>query len=308
MSVPAAVATSLLSAGAGVYGSNSAADAQKDAAKRAQQTALRNYLMQLQAQEPARYTGYQALGDINSALGYTTPAYADQNALARGLTPLGTKEALSGLKSGLSVDQISQMGTIVNPNAKTLRRLTKAGLSFDQIKQLQGMPQAQTAQPAQTGNDFSRFMDSPDYGFRRSEGERGIGNSFAARGGAASGNALRALTEFNSNLAAGEFGNWFNRRMGLAGMGQQATGAVGNAGNQTANAMMGLQQGIGDSRASGVMGAANSITGAVNSGMNNYLMGQYYNNQSPQYTYPGSVNLPGGDSINPRLPNVLRGW
>src|SRR6188768_3809462 len=62
----------------------------------------------------------------------------------------------------------------------------------------------------------ANFQASPGYNFVRNEGQRDIGNSFAARGGAQSGNALKALAEFNSGLASGEFGNWFNRRMNLA--------------------------------------------------------------------------------------------
>src|SRR5262245_41030892 len=64
---------------------------------------------------------------------------------------------------------------------------------------------------ALTSPDYSNFYKSPDYTFRRDEGIRGIERTAAARGGAASGNALKALAEFNSNLAAGEFGNYFNR-------------------------------------------------------------------------------------------------
>jgi hypothetical protein len=79
-----------------------------------------------------------------------------------------------------------------------------------------------------SAGDMSAFTASPDYNFRRSEGQRDIGSSFAARGGAASGNALRALSEFNQNLASGEFGQWWNRQAGIAGVGQSAVNS-GNA-------------------------------------------------------------------------------
>lgn len=102
-------------------------------------------------------------------------------------------------------------------------------------------------------NAGTAFQTSPGYDWRRTEGQRDIGNSFAARGGAASGNALRALAEFNQGLASGEFGNWWNQQAGLAGVGQntatnlgaQGTNMAGNVSNALAN------QGI--SRASGIV-------------------------------------------------------
>lgn len=67
--------------------------------------------------------------------------------------------------------------------------------------------------PLQGSRDevMSRFYASPDYEFRRSEGLRDSKNYLNNTYGLGSGNALKALTEFNSNLAAGEFGDYVNR-------------------------------------------------------------------------------------------------
>lgn len=119
--------------------------------------------------------------------------------------------------------------------------------------------------------DPNGFEASPDYAFRRNEGLRDIGNYFGARGGAFSGNALKALTEFNSGLASGEYGNWFNRQSNLAGLGQvtgqnlgqqgaNAAANIGNAGMAGANA-----------RASGLAGANNAIQG----GFQNWALKKY---------------------------------
>jgi hypothetical protein len=112
--------------------------------------------------------------------------------------------------------------------------------------------------------DMSPFTQSPDYQFRRSEGMRGIEGSFAAGGMGQSGNALRALSEFNSNLAGGEFGNWWNRQAGLAGVGQAATTDTAQFGarhaeNAGQNAMY-----AGNARASGIINQQNSINNSVN--------------------------------------------
>ena len=116
----------------------------------------------------------------------------------------------------------------------------------------------------------SNFQASPDYQFRRDQGTQGIGNSFAARGGAASGNALKALAEFNSNLASGEYGNWWNRQAGLAGVGQSATGSIAQAGQSAAQAgqvgannLSTLFTGAGDARASGIVGQGNAYANAL---------------------------------------------
>lgn len=278
------IAGQVLSAGLGAWGSNQAANAQQDAAKQAAETARRNMLLQLQLNEPNRFLGYQAQGDLASALGYQQSPYTTPQQLQQTLTKLGAKEVKAGLRNGMGVDQLAQMGTLGDLNAKQLKRLTRAGLSPQDIQRLQSGGMGNAAPPAVGGapagstggtQNFQRFYDSPDYQFRVSEGQRDIGNSFAARGGAASGNALRALTEFNQNLAASEYGNWFNRRAQLAGVGTAASGNVGQAGQNTANALMGSQQAMGDARASGIMGGVNSAANAINAGANNYLLSKY---------------------------------
>jgi hypothetical protein len=116
---------------------------------------------------------------------------------------------------------------------------------------------------ASTG-DMSSFQASPDYGFRRSEGMRGIERGAAARGGAFSGNALRALSEFNSNLASSEYGNWWNRQAGLAGVGQQANSETNAAGQNYANQYGYNTRAAADARASGIENRANIIGGGLN--------------------------------------------
>lgn len=119
--------------------------------------------------------------------------------------------------------------------------------------------------------DMTNFFASPDYNFRREEGMRGLERTAAARGGAFSGNALRALGERNSNLASGEFGDWWDRQAGLAGFGQSATNATAMAGQNKANNVSNNMIGAGDARASGIAGQANAWSGAI-SGLTNYGM------------------------------------
>ncbi len=118
--------------------------------------------------------------------------------------------------------------------------------------------------------DFSGFFTSPGFEFVREEGLRGIENRFSASGGALSGNALRRLTEFNSGLASQEFGNFFNRNLAQAGLGQTATQAGVQAGTGiSGNISNALVQG-GNARASGVLGVNQAIQG----GLSNFFTAQ----------------------------------
>lgn len=126
-------------------------------------------------------------------------------------------------------------------------------------------------QTGQGGNalaapDYSAFFKSPDYEFRRSEGTRDIGNSFSAGGGAKSGNALKALAEWNQNVAKTGFNDYFQNQLALAGQGQGASNASGNAGIATGQIVGNALQNSANARASGVAGQYNAI-GAGLSGL-----------------------------------------
>jgi hypothetical protein len=134
--------------------------------------------------------------------------------------------------------------------------------------------------------DYSAFFKSPDYQFRKDQGMQGIQNSFAASGGAKSGNALKALAEFNSNLAAGDFGNYFNRQLALAGQGQAATGQSASTGVATGQIVGNALQNSADARASGVAGQYNAI-GQGLSGLGQSL-GYYQQQRKNPYGYDPS--------------------
>jgi hypothetical protein len=122
--------------------------------------------------------------------------------------------------------------------------------------------------------DMSGFFTDPSYQWNRDEQERGLENTLSARGGAFSGNALRALSELQSNLASREFGNYWNRQAGLADLGQGGTAQTANAGANAANQTTGINQNLaagqsrnilaaGDARASGIQGQYNAWGDAV---------------------------------------------
>ena len=120
----------------------------------------------------------------------------------------------------------------------------------------------------------SDFEADPGYAFRQAEGMRALERSAAARGGLLSGNTMRGIQRFGQDLASQEYQNAFNRfqieraarlnpLQSLMGSGQSAanvmTGAAGQAGQNIGQ----MQLGAGQARASGYVGSANALAGAL---------------------------------------------
>jgi hypothetical protein len=194
----------------------------------------------------------------------------------------------------------------------------QAGMTAqDQIMQLLGIGGDTSAVDfGSLAKPFSQtdFEQDPGYAFRQSEGMRALERSASARGNLLSGGTLRGIQRFGQDLASQEYGNAFNRYQiernarlnplqSLMGAGQSATntmtGAVGQSGqNQQANIMN-----AGQARASGYVGAANALGGALSSigqAAASYPLMRaqmnYYNNASPG---GGALGVP----ANSFLPN-----
>ena len=128
-----------------------------------------------------------------------------------------------------AIDEMRGQGYEYDPNAATEQT---AGPINDPTS-----PDATTQGTSADGTagNFGRFFTSPDYQFRLQEGTRAIDQSAAARGGLFSGNTGKAVVGYGSNLAAGEYGNYVNRLLAMAGLGQTATGGAVAAGQNYAN-------------------------------------------------------------------------
>lgn len=115
------------------------------------------------------------------------------------------------------------------------------------------------------------FRNLPGSEFLINEAERGVGASFAARGGAFGGNAIRALGERTAGIAENQV---INRLLQLAGFGPQATGQAVAGTSGTSNNIASLLSGIGAARAGGFAGAAGSVNNAFQGGLSNFLLAQ----------------------------------
>lgn len=160
---------------------------------------------------------------------------------------------------------------------------------------------------------MSDYQADPGYQFRLQQGEQGIQRAASARGGQYSGATLKALANFNSGLASQEYGNAysrfntdqttrFNRDASLAGIGQTANTAIGNAGSSSTNAITSAGatnaanqgqylQNAGEARASGYVGASNAIGSGIKQLANNWQQNQYMNTPSQSY-YSDPTQIP----------------
>jgi hypothetical protein len=155
-----------------------------------------------------------------------------------------------------------------------------------------------------------QFQADPGYGFRMAEGMKALERSAAARGGLLSGGTLRGVQRFGQDLASQEYQNAFNRyqaertaRLGplqsLAGVGQTTAQQLGSAGQQMASNVGEAMTSGAAARASGYVGGANALTGALGSYLN-YSQGQNLLNRlqpqiagAPGYSYQPTQMGPG---------------
>lgn len=152
------------------------------------------------------------------------------------------------------------------------------------LAKLYGLPGADgtTSEP-----DYSGFENSPDYKFARDEGIKALDASASAKGSLLSGGMMKDLTEYGAGIASQNYGNYVNRLMDLARLGEAAGAQTGTAGANAATGVANTQLRAGEAQASGVVGAVNS----VNAGTTNYL--RNYNQQQGYNTaYIGSQAIP----------------
>jgi hypothetical protein len=148
----------------------------------------------------------------------------------------------------------------------------------------------------------------PGYAFRLNEGVKALDRSAAARGGLLGGNQMRGVTEFGQNYASGEYQNAFNRYQAeraarlnplqsLLGQGQSTSAALGNAATNLGGQLGANAVDTGNIRASGYMGTANALSGALGSGVNYYTNQQAQTRQQQNFDRMMGLYGGGGDNM-----------
>lgn len=109
-------------------------------------------------------------------------------------------------------------------------------------------------------NDPNSIQNSAAYKWRFGQGMQGLDQSAAARGSLFSGAHTKDAMEFGQGLASQEYGNEWQRMMGLSDMGLGAASRLGSFGADAGNSIAKLLGGAGDARASSYQ--ANGMTTA----------------------------------------------
>lgn len=195
--------------------------------------------------------------------------------------PLAAAIIPAVIGAGVSVYGASKQANAAKDAARANQKATDASLALQERMFNQTRADQEPWRQAGVGalgrlqNPLASFQASPDYNFRMSEGLKAVNQNRATAGLLNSGSALRGVSDYAQNTAAGEFGDWWNRQSGLAGIGQAANSANQQAGSQYANASQNaLMQNAGvqgssymrqaDAWTQGVGGAAGSLAWGLN--------------------------------------------
>lgn len=314
-----AAALGLADIGAGIWGSSKAADEMEDANNAALALQQEQYLQGRSDLAPYRSTGSAANNALATAMGL--PTYDANSAAA-----IGDSIPKSGVATTTHVTQAFQafMGRAPTPyeieyytskrgRADELysdvvlpgpRKGTNAWYDESGAQPFKGDVVDPTPAPVTGGetpnfsdpndaeNKWKEFYASPGYESRRKEGEGYIHRNFAAGGQYNTGARVRAATKYNQDYASNEFNAYMDRLQGIAGSGQNAAGTTANLGANAASNAGNAAVGAGRSRASGYLG----VSGAVSSGINNYLAARPYGSDSGGGGWNGGR---GGTTRNP---------
>lgn len=138
-------------------------------------------------------------------------------------------------------------------------------LYWDVVKP--GMDRLPAEIPTEGEDRYGGFEASPGYEWRLEQGNRAIDRGAAAQGRYMSGARLKAASRFNQDYASNEFGNYMNRLAGAAGIGQTAVGQGIGAGNVYSTNAGNAMQNAANARASGYLGATNTLMRGVDNWM-----------------------------------------
>lgn len=240
----------------GLLGKISGADQAKKSASKAAKNQLQAIQEQRNILNPAYQSAmgridptYQALQGIygntlNQQLGgfqgaYDTGVSALTGGRDAGLAALGSaygtgradllgaqQQAAGALQQGYGATRADVGGSLA-AQLDAINQARAAGIGYYQPYMTAGEAGLGRATAMTTPGDTS-FQADPGYQWRLAQGIQGIQGSAAGKGGVLGGNTLKALETYGQGLGSQEFGNIYNRNLGLAQLGLGASqGAAG---------------------------------------------------------------------------------
>jgi hypothetical protein len=295
------VAGAAVGAAASLYGSSKASSAAKKGGDQAAATNLAMYNQTRNDQAPYRYVGNQALNVLGMTEGLSP---YDSSVVDNNVPPSSVDQSKLIPATGM----FNQAGTqiMVDPTTGWSyvigRKGSNKGIATPTGERIPAYTPKPVAAAKGTGvGTMDYFNASPDYQFRMQQGLQGVDRSAAARGMLLSGAQTKAVQAYGSGLAANEFGNWWNRMSGLAGIGETATNATGQAGQGYAANIGNAQMAAADARASGYASTANTLNSLGN---NLAYAGLNYNRGYGTPKNPPYAPTLSNGGLNPQDPSI----
>ena len=154
--------------------------------------------------------------------------------------------------------------------------------------------------------DYSAFYNSPDYQFALQQGQQAQDRSAAARGSLYSGQHTADSIQFGQGLASQQFGNYYNRLAGLAGVGQSAANQLGAAGQNMANNIGQANMWNAGNQMNSIYDKANANSNMWNqvAGVGGNLAGRFYQPSASTAPSGGNYSFNTGDYSQFTDPNV----
>lgn len=140
--------------------------------------------------------------------------------------------------------------------------------------------------------NWDQFLNTPDYQFTQQQGMRALDMSAASKGMLLSGAQSRASQTFGQGLASQQFGNYFQRMLSLAGLGNSAASALAGVGTNAGIGMSNSYGNAGQASAAGTVGGINAITGSLGTGVNNLMLYSALNKSPSSYGTPMNITPP----------------
>jgi hypothetical protein len=187
-------------------------------------------------------------------------AIAGLGSVAGGLIGASGAKAAANTQAQSAQNALDFQSGVYKQNAQNLAPFINAGSTA-----------TGTLSQLNQGN-FDAFKLSPDFQFALAQGNRGVQNYENANGLALSGGALKDVAEFNQGLATQNYGNYYNRLLQLSQIGSGAASSLTGANTTLGGTIGNTIQGLGQAQASGIVGSANAINGAIGGGVNNSLL------------------------------------
>ncbi len=321
----AILGATLGSAAIGAAASKSASGAQVEAADRAAQLQREMFERQIQLQEPFRQAGLTAQQRYMNMLGLTQAPQARseaeiRNALAAQYTrpvssgggryeqyEVGGGESGGAMESRWVPDEAVPTIDEAALNAAVQAEMERQRRAAQEYEALKASPEF-----GKYARDFGMqdFQQDPGYAFRMSEGLKALDRQAAARGGLISGGALKAAQRYGQEAASQEYTNAFNRYQvnranqlqplqSLMGASQTAANVMGQSAGQYGQTAGEAYMGAGNARASGYMGGANALAGAIGQGLGAWQSQQFLNQFPNRMQHMGPVYAPDARDIGP---------